>query len=292
MLGVVIHMNLTNCDYSNQTHSFSLSLREVGGYFTMPSYHFHDTYELYYLISGKRHYFIEGRTLEISQGNLILIKPYALHKTTDGGPPDHQRLLFNFKKSFFPQPNLMEEILQLLYDKKCGAFTFSPTQKQYLEKIFGKILDEVHHRSIGFEAAIQCLFTQVLIYLARYCENAIVDTSKPHLSPMHEKISDIVQYINTHYMKPLSLEYISTHFFISQYYLSRSFKQVTGFTFVEYLNSVRIREAQRLLRETDEQVIQIAHMVGFNNVSHFGRIFKAIAKNTPLQYRQTYRSFT
>ena len=78
-------------------------------------------------------------------------------------------------------------------------------------------------------------------------------------------------------------------FFISQYYLSRSFKQVTGFTFIEYLNSVRIREAQRLLRETEKQVIQIAHMVGFNNISHFGRIFKAITKYTPLQYRKIYQ---
>ncbi|NLP45680.1 MAG: AraC family transcriptional regulator [Epulopiscium sp.] len=282
-------MDIVNCEYTNQNHSFALSLREVQGYYTMPSYHFHDAYELYYLLSGKRYYFIEDRTFEINKGDLILIKPYALHKTTDAGPPDHQRLLLSFNKNFFPQPTLMKDVIQQLYYQNHNAFHFSSHQQQDMEHFLSEIINELQERPIGFEASIQSFVTQILIYLARHCKNAMIANSPTHPSPMHEKISEIVQYMNIHYMNPLTLSFISKHFFISQYYLSRSFKQVTGFTFIEYLNSVRIREAQRLLRETEKQVIQIAHMVGFNNISHFGRIFKAITKYTPLQYRKIYQ---
>ncbi|NMA82269.1 MAG: AraC family transcriptional regulator [Epulopiscium sp.] len=282
-------MKLINCDYSNQNDSFALSTRHVAGYSTMPSSHFHDTYELYYLVSGKRYYFIEDRTFEINPGDIVLIKSYDLHKTTDAGRPDHERLLFNFTKNFFPVSGLMDEVFAHLFDQRHGVFTFSPTGQQYLEELFSKMILEVKNQSIGFEAALQALLTQALIYMARHSEYGAPGIPKTHPSPMHEKILDIVQYINARYMDPLTLDFISDYFYISPYYFSRSFKQSTGFTFIEYLNSVRIREAQRLLRDTNRQVIQIADAVGFNNLSHFGRVFKSITKFTPLQYRQIYK---
>ena len=92
---------------------------------------------------------------------------------------------------------------------------------------------------------------------------------------MHRKVSAIVNYINENYEKDyLTLSYLSEHFYISPSYLSRVFRKATGFTFIEYLNSVRIREALRLLRETNFKIIEVGVQSGFKSISHFGRVFK------------------
>ncbi|WP_162241887.1 helix-turn-helix domain-containing protein [Paenibacillus sp. Leaf72] len=75
----------------------------------------------------------------------------------------------------------------------------------------------------------------------------------------------------------------------SQYYLSRKFKQCTGFGFSEYVQLVRIREAQRLLRETDLKIIEVAACVGIDPVANFHKLFKSTNGCSPLQYRKRQR---
>lgn len=79
---------------------------------------------------------------------------------------------------------------------------------------------------------------------------------------------------------------IAEHFYISPHYLSRVFKEVTGLPLTEFVNMTRIREAQRLLRQTDAKIIDIAEQVGYGNLSHFGRVFKQQTGLSPLQYRK------
>ncbi|WP_127579702.1 AraC family transcriptional regulator [Paenibacillus koleovorans] len=67
-----------------------------------------------------------------------------------------------------------------------------------------------------------------------------------HPSPVHAKLSKIVQFLNRHYEDPMSLQAVAGRIGMSAAYLSRTFRTVTGFHFVEYLNLVRIREAGRL----------------------------------------------
>ncbi|MEN8905722.1 MAG: AraC family transcriptional regulator [Clostridiales bacterium] len=96
----------------------------------------------------------------------------------------------------------------------------------------------------------------------------------------------MVNYINSNYMDTISLTSVANKFYISPFYLCRIFKEAIGFSFNEYLTSVRIKETQRLLKGTNYKVINIAEMSGFGSVSHFGRVFKDLTGMSPLQYRK------
>jgi len=59
-----------------------------------------------------------------------------------------------------------------------------------------------------------------------------------------------------------------------------------GFSFVEYLNGVRIKEAQNLLLKTDMSIVDISQTVGYKSLTHFGRVFKNVTGSSPRHYKK------
>jgi len=95
--------------------------------------------------------------------------------------------------------------------------------------------------------------------------------------------------MNEHYMEDITLPMIAKKFYISVSSLTKSFKQITGFSFTEYLNNIRIKNAYNLLDSSHYTISEIAHKVGYNSITHFGRVFKESTGYTPSQYRNSNR---
>lgn len=272
-------------DYQNPPHSFRFAVNHSIGHYNMSRYHLHDHLELYYLLAGERYYFIKDRTFLVKKGDLVLIGPRILHKTMDTGVADHQRILIYFQENFITaiSPDLSVLLNEVFTDQPLIRLSISG--QNHLENLFQQMGNEIREPNVGAETMLQAYLLQLLVNAVRYRRQHQTQAFE-HLSPMHKKISEIVQYINENYAEPLNLTAIAGRFFISSCHLSRSFKEATGFTFVEYLNSVRIKEAQRLLRESDFKVIRIAELVGFGSIAHFGRVFKTLTGYSPLEYRK------
>ena len=96
-------------------------------------------------------------------------------------------------------------------------------------------------------------------------------------------------YLNDHYREDITLDDLAEKFYISRSYLTRIVKETTGITVVQYLTVVRIRQAARLLRETDSPITEIADLCGFGNVTYFEKVFNRIRGMTPRQYRKNNR---
>jgi YesN/AraC family two-component response regulator len=149
-----------------------------------------------------------------------------------------------------------------------------------MQNLLHKLTKEVTRKETGYESYVRLLLIELLLFAVRQFErHEVIDTS--HRSPVNQKVAEIVKHINERFHEPLSLTELSENFYISPFYLSRTFKAVTGFTLIEYLNLTRIKEAQRLLKETSIKVIDISEAIGFDHLGHFDRIFKKITKMTP-----------
>ena len=79
--------------------------------------------------------------------------------------------------------------------------------------------------------------------------------------------------------------YISMNYSLFSY----SFKQYTGSNFVNYLKTIRMEEAKKLLAETDMRVIEISQEVGYDNEKHFMKIFKSAYGVSPSEYRKNMK---
>lgn len=109
----------------------------------------------------------------------------------------------------------------------------------------------------------------------------------------HPTMREAVHWISLNFQNSsLTLDDVCAKFSLSKYYFCRLFKSHTGYTFIQYVNMLRVREAQQLLIENSSKVIDIAAQVGFENIHHFCRVFKQITGTPPLQYRKSMRSLS
>ncbi len=99
-------------------------------------------------------------------------------------------------------------------------------------------------------------------------------------------IRDCLNFIDFHYMEPLSLESLSARFSVNKNYLSSRFHREKGMTITDYINQIRVNRATSLLRNTSRSVQQIAEQCGFTDANYFTRIYKKIQGFTPNEYRK------
>ena len=89
-------------------------------------------------------------------------------------------------------------------------------------------------------------------------------------------------------MEPLTVRLLAANNYVCENYLGRLFKHEMGMTFAQYLNSVRIRAACDLLRNSRDSIASIAVQVGYDSVSYFNRCFRQSIKMTPREFRALY----
>ena len=101
------------------------------------------------------------------------------------------------------------------------------------------------------------------------------------------KLRDAVLYIEGHYGENITLSDISANAGINHTTLTALMREELGCTAIEYLMKYRITVAKKQLAFTDVPIKDIANMVGFKTVQHFGRIFKEITGTTPAEFRKS-----
>lgn len=122
----------------------------------------------------------------------------------------------------------------------------------------------------------------VLDMLREYC----VYVQKYSLKRYSPLVQKTMNYVNLNLNSALSLKMLAGMCYISPSYLSYLFKQETGQTLTDYINTRRVERAARRLRSTDDSVAEIAESVGVLDVNYFTKIFKKSMGVTPTAYRK------
>jgi AraC-like DNA-binding protein len=280
-------MSFNSSDLLNQNRLFGIQYVRYDSRTSMSSNHYHDHYEIYYQLTGERYYFIKDRTYYVKKGDIVIININDLHKTGFAGASVYERFLINFKEDYLKdilKSNIDINPLQI-FSKDINVYSLNFSDQSFVEQLLSKMVDEDKNCAEGYQFYIKLYLLELLVFLSRLS----IKVQHRYLefpSALHKKISGIAKYINENYSSKLTLHDLSDTFHVSPFYLSRTFKEVTGFTFTEYLNTTRIKEAQRLLVEGGLNITQISEKVGFDSPTHFGRVFKGITQLSPLKYRK------
>jgi AraC-like DNA-binding protein len=104
-----------------------------------------------------------------------------------------------------------------------------------------------------------------------------------------EIINDVIEYLDANYLEPYDRKSLAGRFSIKEDYMCQVFKKKTGTNISNYINAMRIEAAKKLLEDTETRVVDIAFHAGFENLTHFHRLFKKITGKTPNVYRESIK---
>lgn len=276
-------MGKYNLDLLWDGKEFDIQYKKYSAGNSMSATHYHMHYEIYYQLSGDRYYFIKDETYYIQKGTLVWLNIADIHKTLRASEVDGERILINFKKDFLKSMG-EKEVSRLLkcFESENNILQLNLDEQKEMETLLSKMLIESKDMLYN-----KVLLSEHLILSNRYLKEAVnQDRDNTNTSVKYDRITKIARYLKDHYSEKITLENVAETFYISPYYLSRTFKEGTGFNFINYLNYIRISQAKRLLEDTDLKVISISQQVGFENITHFNRVFKEIEGITPSKYRK------
>jgi AraC-like DNA-binding protein len=281
-----------------RTPSFSVGFRDGPIDHVKSLEHYHDSYELDLFIKTDIQIFVKDRRYDIHDGDILFISEYDVHKVIYNTGTHYTRYVINFKKNFINELLNFLGIADLLINiqnrdyKKLRVNVSRINEFEDLFKTLYTLYSKGHDstqitQGDNGNAENTALIKSFLLILLSRFYHALINTKPTFTQTTKDKIVRvIIDYIDSNYMILIDLDSLERKFHFNKYYLSHIFKQLTGFTIMEYAQHRRIIEAQRMLKYTNKDIIEICYDCGFNNIQHFYRVFSKVTGITPYKYRK------
>ncbi len=241
--------------HSREREHFNITVEKNDQGFPL---HIHRAFECYCVKSGTATATVNGTDYELSSGEAVLVFPYQRHE-------------------YKTKPNTTTWVC-----------IFSPD-----------LVGSFDRRKVSIPVSNKFLFSaenikpaDTLLLKKALCYNicGIFDKNAEYTEKRSEKedlLSKILHYISQNYKTEFTLEDISHSVGYDYSYISKYFKRMTGQSYKSYLNSLRIGEACRLLKETNKSTSEIAELCGFGTTRSFNREFLKLIGKVPRDYKKT-----
>jgi AraC-like DNA-binding protein len=242
--------------------------------------HSHDYYVICLIEKGFQSFTHQGATHFTPPGGVILINPGAAH--TGEAADEHGFQM----RSLYPTLAHMQMAAFELTGRHQGLPFFKEVRVD--QRWAQASLLALHRALTRGASSLECesRFTWTLAQLIR--QYADLRFGEQLLGREHRAVQRARRYIEERYAHGLRLAELAAHVTLSPYYLLRAFRAEVGMPPYAYLESVRIRHAQRLI-EAGRPLAEVAAEVGFSSQSHLTRRFKQIIGVTPGQYARQVR---
>jgi AraC-like DNA-binding protein len=243
---------------------------------------FNDCFCLVYVKKGTYLFDYYREQHDTHSGQVIIEKPNYKYRLR---PANGECSLFNFTDAFYQQ--LLEDLnlRNSFFFGNENLLSLSMKASPECEYLHFQIMQSL---AIIGKLEMDCLVLELLHHVLAIINNASyqfeLDSAlkKFHL-PTVERAKD---YIHQHFAEDISLQEISAYSYVSPFHFSRIFKKITSFSPIQYLQNIRLKHCEMLLRNTALPIADIAVSSGFSSAEYFATVFKQKYKASPTQYRR------
>ncbi len=254
--------------------------------------HYHEYLEMLYLQQGNMSIWLNDKQYEFNQGELIIINSNETHRL-ESNAEESRYIVIKFTPkllcTFQQTPQETQYILPFLAKRSDQPRVYC---REFVETadIPSLLLDAIAEwksKDVGYELALKADVLKTIRCVVGFLNDRGINVKVSSAGGnIQHTISTILEYINENF-KTVSEKDVADRFSISYSYFSRSFKQIMNMSFKEYINYLKINEAQKLLLTTGMSITEISMELGFSSSSHFINVFKKYKECSPKQYKKT-----
>ena len=242
--------------------------------------HWHRSMELSYILKGQVSYEVNGRRFIAREQDIVLVNSSDVHGCTTNYEGESEMICILFPYDFLKMN--MPDFNDYRYEIRRGTEAYD-----YIREAFEEIHPIFRDRAQNplYQIKLNGFFFSILYMIFKECKvpkqvpGSII--SQKHL----ERCTEILDYIDAHYMENLSLETLADQFSMSREHMSRTFKNCMATTFKKHLTSIRLHHAYQDLLTSDLPITQIALDNGFSDARAFTSAFRSYYNETPQKYR-------
>lgn len=261
------------------------------------SLHTHDFPQLWYTQEGSYIHHYMGDQYPLSSGSLFIVPPYCTHSIDTRHSGAIRLLCCEFSTDFinkgltssqkdawfniiFLEPVLMSS-LQIK-----PILCFQEQKAEIIESLFCELNLEYAKQDQFRFYLIRQKIIELLSLISQEYDAMTTKKQQSQYALYRTAIQTALDYIHKHYMEQLYLEDVCRHALVSVSLFTDIFKRITGLTFTEYVQYLRVLRARELLQNTDRILYDICMECGFNNPVHFRRVFRKYMGYSPSEYRK------
>ncbi|WP_059105489.1 helix-turn-helix domain-containing protein [Shouchella shacheensis] len=259
------------------------------------SSHFHDAIELLFAFSGAARVFVGGSTFTMREGDLVIVNSKEVHSIfAEDGEEEVRYLVIKL------EPEVLYSTSRSIFESKYVLpFAMAKSSPQTLlsradiehtaiPSIIEQIMSEFYLKSYGYDFAIRIHICSIFLAVLRFWEHygIKVRESDPYNQMDIELMQNVFRLLEEQFAQPITAKQAAEYCNLSYSYFSRKVKTITGRSFTELLNYVRVTEAEKLLTTSDLPVTEIAARTGYSTSSYFIQQFKAFKNISPYRFKK------
>jgi AraC-like DNA-binding protein/mannose-6-phosphate isomerase-like protein (cupin superfamily) len=262
------------------------------------SWHTHDYIQIWYVMEGCFEHKVLTANYIMEKGDLFIIPPYIVHEVKIFEGKNVRVIGCEFLAVFLNESINENYIDSFLFDFAylepffMANEMFQPRlhlkgeSRIKVEELLINMFDEFTNRKKFFEISIKSDLLKMLTIIAREYENHINDEDKKLFIRYKDYINKTIEYINEHFAEKINLNELCRMSMMSHTYFSYIFKQITGKTYIHYINELRMKNALDLFKNNEMSISDICFASGFNNSTYFNKVFKRYTGFSPGKYKQ------
>jgi AraC-like DNA-binding protein len=251
--------------------------------------HYHHYIEMLYFVEGSARLFLNGHELRVREGDLVFVNSLDVHALSGPAASPSQHIIIKFDPELMY--NTTREALEMKYIRPFLGFThrqiFHPADLAGTDMvgIVHSLVEDTRNRSYGYGIYVRIGILQMMLWLLKQWESEGYHAGMVDNVQLLDEIVPVFEYVEGHYFEDIKAEDAARLCQMSYSSFARKFKQVMGRGFVEYVNYTRVREAERMLTNSNWSISDVATRAGFSNVSYFIKQFRRFKRISPKQFQ-------
>jgi AraC-like DNA-binding protein len=254
--------------------------------------HYHKETEIVYMVSGQTQVFIHGKNHLLKKGDLIFIESESIHSFYGESDWDSNMIIVKFNMELLHASSKTYELhyINFLLNSSLPSpfkyvFDEDETKSNGILTLLTGMLEEYDTKKFGYELSLRIGISQLILWMIRIWQPEYSEINDIFNKADVESFKEVCEYIANNYNEQLTAEDAAKKSNMSYSYFSRRFKVVIGKSFKEYVNYVRMIEAEKLLLNSNMSITEIALETGFSNTSYFIKQFQKIRGFPPKKYK-------